>query len=322
LPYTFGSTVIGMKSTESDSGIEKAMVFNIQRFCLHDGPGIRTTIFLKGCPLLCQWCANPEALNPYPELGFAIAACNRCGKCTDVCSAQAIRLDAGGTPQIDRKLCTVCGDCIDVCFPQALAIYGRMVTENDVFREVQRDVLFYDTNGGVTLSGGEPLQQSSFVLRLFAHCRHAGISTAIETSGFVAAEVLDEVLKVTDFVLFDLKHMDPDEHIKFTGKPCGLILENARKASESKAQVQFRMPVIPGMNSGRDNINATAHFLRQLQKDDASIELMPYHRLGIGKYEALDKVYHLHALSSPDPLYIAKIKDTFEGLGVRCLISR
>jgi pyruvate formate lyase activating enzyme len=300
----------------NDSG----MVFNIQRFCLHDGPGLRTTVFFKGCPLKCKWCANPEAINPLPQLGVAEVHCNSCGDCVPACPEKAISLDESGKPQINRKLCKACGTCASVCFQEALTVYGQSRTVEEVYQEVMKDKAWYDTEGGLTVSGGEPLMQPVFVVNLFKQCKEAEVSTCIETSGCVAAEVLKKVLEYTDIVLFDLKHMDSKEHKNLTGLSNDLILGNARIVANSGVQVQFRMPLIPGLNNTIDNIKATSGFLRELMGDKASIELMPYHALGKGKYDALDLVYTL-PVTMAETEVINTAQEFFAKEGVDCFVS-
>lgn len=298
------------------------IVFNIQRFCLHDGPGIRTTVFLKGCPMRCIWCSNPESINPAPQLGFARTSCNGCGKCVEICPEKAMAQGEGGMPRIDREKCTACGDCVAVCSPEALSVYGARRSVDEVFEIVRRDRIFYGDDGGVTASGGEPLRQHSFIAALFGQCREAGFSTVLETSGFASAAALHDVLRFTDVVLYDLKQLDANEHRRLTCRPNDPILKNARLVAASGARVQFRIPLVPGLNGGPQNTKATAAFLRELQGDMASIELMPYHRLGVGKYQALDLAYPLEQVQSPGPEVVESVRKAFEEEGVRCLVSR
>ncbi|MBI4331006.1 MAG: glycyl-radical enzyme activating protein [Chloroflexi bacterium] len=305
----------GAKPTE-------AVIFNIQRFCLHDGPGIRTTVFSKGCGLHCQWCDNPESISQVLELGFASVSCNRCGKCVAGCGKNAISIASDGMPRIDRRQCDACGDCVSVCIPEALTVYGKRRSVEEVFRDVLRDKDFFPPDGGVTVSGGDPLWWSPFVVALFKLCRDAGIPTALETSGFAPTGALKEVLTCVDLVMFDLKHMDTERHRQLTGQPNGRVLSNARLLAGSPAKVQFRMPLIPGLNSEGENIRATAAFLKDLQKEEASVELMPYHRLGIGKYKALDRIYCLNEVPSATPDFVESVRQSFEMAGVRCLVSK
>ncbi len=298
-------------------------VFNIQRFCLHDGPGIRTTVFLKGCALGCLWCANPESMNKEVELGYIAARCTKCGKCAPVCPEEAITLASDGLPQIRRDRCTTCGKCVEVCSDEALAIYGQEMTAGEVFGIVQRDRNFYQgSGGGVTLSGGEPLLQPNFVCALFQLCREAGIHTAIESAGFVNPAVLKTALSLTDYVLFDLKHMDPQTHRTSTGQSNDLILRNATTLAASGVPVRFRMPLIPGVNDTPRNIEETSAFLREAGGGEARIELVPYHRLGEGKYGALDRPYSLSGLAMASLETVDQARRVFEECGVRCTVSR
>jgi pyruvate formate lyase activating enzyme len=298
-------------------------VFNIQRFCLHDGPGIRTTVFLKGCALRCQWCANPESINKEVELGFIAARCTGCGKCAPVCPEEAITLAPDGLPQIQRGRCTTCGKCVAVCSDEALALYGSEMTGGEVFGIVQRDQNFYrGSEGGVTVSGGEPLLQPIFVCALFQLCREAGIHTAIESAGFVNPVVLKAALSLTDYVLFDLKHMDPQTHRTSTGQSNDLILRNASTLASSGIPMRFRMPLIPGVNDSPRNIEETSAFLREMVGAEPRIELVPYHRLGEGKYGALDRPYSLTGLAMASLETVDQARRCFEECGIRCTVSR
>jgi pyruvate formate lyase activating enzyme len=301
-----------------------ARIVNVQKFSLHDGPGIRTLVFFKGCPLHCLWCANPECISPAPEIGFNRALCNKCGKCIELCREGAITPGADGFPVIDRSLCTACGECVTACTPQALTIYGRNMPLDELFEEVRGDMMFYKSSGGgVTVSGGEPLLQADYVIALFELCRKADIGTAVETCGYIKPEILRETLKSAEFIFFDLKCLDERKHLEYTGKDNRLILENARVVVESNVDIQFRMPLIPGLNDDIDNIRATSAFLRSLSKDTPfSIELMPYHRLGTGKYEALGLEYPLKELDMASTEVVEMAKRRFEELGITCLISR
>ncbi|MBI2957520.1 MAG: glycyl-radical enzyme activating protein [Chloroflexi bacterium] len=310
---------------QSELGIKtvRGMVFNIQDYCIHDGPGIRTTVFLKGCPLNCHWCSNPESKGGRPELGFISAKCTKCGKCPEVCPEHAITIEAGQFPVFDRARCTVCGKCIDACIPNALAIYGKEMTDEELFEQVRKDEIFYrGSGGGVTVSGGEPLQQPELLMALFQRCRHAGIHTAIETTGHTRSRVLEDVLALTDYVLFDLKHMDPEVHERYTSQPNDLILANARLVAASGIPFLFRMPLIPEVNDSKENIEATAAFIKGLGKEAARIELLPYHRMGSGKYEGLGATYLLKGVMPPDLARVEEVKRAFEDLGATCTISR
>jgi len=300
----------------------KYLVTNIQGYSIHDGPGIRTVVFLKGCGLECRWCSNPECISPLPEVGFINKLCTRCGKCAEVCAKGAISF-AEGIPNIVRKLCSGCGECSLACAEKALILYGKPMSTEEIFIAVKKDKMFYDSSGGgVTVSGGEALLHPKLVCDLFIKCREAGIHTCVETSGYVSNSVIQQVLHQTDYVLFDLKHLDSQKHLRYTGKPNDLILSNARLVIESNTETLFRMPLIPGVNDDLKNISDTADFLHSLGNNACRIELMPYHQLGKGKYESLDKEFSMPELHTPGPEEVDLVKKTFENYGITCLISR
>jgi pyruvate formate lyase activating enzyme len=300
----------------------RALITNIQGYSIHDGPGIRTLVFLKGCGLECQWCSNPECISPRPEIGFISSLCNQCGKCKGVCPDKALIYQAGRPPQIIRDLCSGCGACASVCALKALVLYGQRLSVEEVFDAVQRDEMFYQSSGGgVTVSGGEPLLQPQFVDTLLAKCRQAGIHTCLETSGYAPESALRQVLPYTDFVLFDLKHQNSIIHCQYTGQYNSLILSNARIMASSDVDVLFRLPLIPGINDDLQNIRETATFLIALGKNSRRIQLMPYHGMGIGKYKSLDKAYRLSNLHSYETARIVSVQRAFEDFGISCSVS-
>jgi pyruvate formate lyase activating enzyme len=299
------------------------LVTNIQGYSIHDGPGIRTVVFLKGCGLECRWCSNPECISPQPEIGFVRALCTKCGKCAEICPVGALVYEADKLPRIDRARCNGCGRCSSACSYKAIILYGKEMNAEEIFDAVNRDKMFYQASGGgVTVSGGEALLHPQLVRALFEKCRQAGIHTCIETSGYAAESALRQVIPYTDYVLYDLKHMNPDKHRRYTGKPNDLILGNARIAAASGIETLFRMPLIPGVNDDLQNIKETADFLHGLGNNSLRIELMPYHRLGKGKYDSLDRPYCLPDVLSPEPEYLETVKNTFEAGDIMCLISR
>ena len=300
-----------------------SLVTNIQGYSIHDGPGIRTVVFLKGCALECKWCANPECILPRPEIGFVKNLCTGCGKCAGSCVEHALACDEGQLPVITRERCTGCGKCSGACAYKALILYGKPMTAGEIFDVIKRDTIFYDASGGgVTVSGGEALLQPQLVRDLFEKCRQAGIDTCAETSGFVSTAAFEQVLPVTDRILFDLKIMDKEKHQKFTGKPNDSVLANARKAATSGVPLLFRMPLIPGVNDDALNIDDTAAFINSLGLTEKLIELMPYHRLGKGKYDSLGKKYAMADLVPQTPEQVEKVRKTFEDKGITCSVSR
>jgi pyruvate formate lyase activating enzyme len=300
-----------------------SLITNIQGYSIHDGPGIRTVVFLKGCGLECIWCSNPECIFPYPEIGFFKNLCTKCGQCASVCPNQAISAKVGQLPVTNREICCGCGACSAVCVQEARVLYGKAMKVDEVFESIKADQLFYQASGGgITVSGGEPLLQPKFVSELLRKCKEAGIHTCVETSGYAPDSALRQVLPFTDYMLFDLKLLNSDLHRCYTGKPNELILNNAKIVTSSGLEVLFRMPLIPGINDDPQNIKETADFLHSLGGKTIGIQLMPYHELGKGKYESLDKLYRLAGLSTLEPEQVETVQKMFKARGISCTISR
>ena len=311
-----------MRYLEIDAYMDTALITNIQGYSIHDGPGIRTVVFFKGCPLSCRWCANPECISGKQQTGFLEHLCRGCGKCIEACPAGAIDISKG-RHRIDYSKCDGCGKCSDGCSYGALVRYGEPMTVDEVWDAVRRDKMFYDeSGGGVTVSGGEPLLHSKFVKELFRYCRGERIGTCVETCGFVPKEAFWDVIPYTDMFLFDLKHMDPDIHRHYTGRNNEKILENAALLIEQGADVVFRQPLIPGVNDSDTNIEATARFLNKLGGRALRFELMPFHRMGKDKYRALDMDYLLGDLGIMGNDTLERIKKAYIDRGINCTISR
>ena len=283
------------------------VVFNIQRCSIHDGPGIRTTVFLKGCPLRCFWCQNPESQSGKPEILLDKRKCDLCSACCGVCKSGASRLGEG-ILILKREACTACGQCIAVCPNEARGLSGRCMTVDEVLHEVLKDVKFYENSGGgVTLSGGEPLAQPGFSRAILQRCKAAGLHTTLDTCGFAPRTAIESLLTCVDLVFFDIKHMDAAKHLEATGQDNRLILENARRISKLKP-MRIRVPLIPGFNDSVEAVAGIADFARnELGLDLADIDLLPYNRMGEIKYDFLDKTPsprqtqaddHLRALES------------------------
>jgi len=296
-------------------------VFNIQRYSIHDGAGIRTLVFLKGCPLRCLWCSNPESQKGQPELGYIQSRCvgaEDCGApCIAACPVGAIRLDEAGKAVIDRVKCDACGMCAEACGKDALKVVGREMSVAEVMAEVEKDRPFYRrSGGGVTLGGGEPLAQHRFAAELLKAAQGSYLHTAIETCGHAPWPHLEAVLEHVDLLHFDVKHMDPARHEELTGQSNELILDNLRKVSSIKSpqDVIIRIPVVPGYNDSVENIGATAEFAAGL--GFRSIELIPYHRMGTSKYAQYGMAYPLTGCEPPSDADMARLRKIVEEIGM------
>lgn len=272
-------------------------VSGIRRLAIHDGPGIRTIVFFKGCPLRCLWCAAPETQSPNRELLFYPERCLSCNNCVQACPEDAISVSANENRTINRSRCTVCGKCVEACYAEALRVVGEVRTVGQVLAEVERDRIFYEhSGGGMTISGGEPLQQVEFTRALLHACKKAGFHTALETCGFQSWELFETTLGDLDLLLYDVKQMDPEKHKRFTGVSNEIILSNLKKAVATGVKTVIRVPVIPGFNDDDEDISAMGAFLQRIDRIER-VDLLPYHRLGEEMYGRLDREYTLRDLS-------------------------
>lgn len=295
-------------------------VLNIQRYSIDDGPGIRTTVFLKGCPLRCRWCSNPESQKPWPEVVHRDSLCKQCLRCVEACEVAAITVDATGI-SIDRELCTRCGRCVEACVNDAMRLMGKEMSVDEVFAVIQRDADYYrDSGGGVTLSGGEVLSQADFALSLLKRCREAGIHTCVDTSGQGDTAKLQMLIPYTDLFYFDLKHLDPDVHKAVTGHTNELIIRNFEEAVASGVPVVVRVPVITGVNDTAEDIAAIARKVASLTTS-ATVHLLPYHRFGSNKYAMLDLEYELEAVESPPAEFLETAREVVQSFGLTCDIA-
>lgn len=307
-----------------DDGLE-GLIFDIEKFAVHDGPGIRTAVFVKGCPLRCVWCHNPESQSPKPELAFLARLClDGCDDCIQACPHDALvaSRDAGARAvAIVRERCDLCRDCVKACPSGAMTVVGEWMTVEEVFARVRRNQSFYrHSGGGVTVTGGEPLTQWRFVRALLVRCREHGISTALDTCGHGAWEHLGAMLEFTDLLLYDLKAMDSAQHERFSGVPNRVILENLCRACDLGVRTAVRIPLIPGYNASEENVRAIGEFVRRL-RTVAQIELLPYHRLGETKYRWLERGYGLAGLKAPSDTEVDGLRRLLEGMGHRVQIG-
>ncbi len=293
----------------------KAIVFNVQKFSIHDGSGMRTLVFMKGCPLSCIWCSNPESQSAFVEIIDVKTNCIKCGKCYYICHKKAI---SKNDFNIDKSLCDGCGMCADKCYANAKKKVGSIYSIEDLMEKIEKDYIIYrNSEGGVTIGGGEPMMQASFVAELLKQCHSINIHTALETCGYSSWDKAESVFRHTDQIFFDLKHMDCYKHKEITGVENTLILQNAEKLAGMRKEVIFRIPLIPTLNDSIENIRDTGIFVKNLMchAADIKIEILPYHSMGINKYNWLNREYTLKWLKTPDNDYVEARKNILGKIG-------
>ena len=278
--------------------IEKtAMIFNVQKYNVYDGPGVRTLVFFKGCPLRCKWCANPEGLEQKYQVMFKRDSCTDCGDCVSVCPVGIHTISKELKHEVEHSIdCIGCRKCEDICTESALSIVGTLKTVSEIMKIIEEDREFYNVSGGgVTLGGGEVLMQPEFAANLLMACKQEGINTAIETCGYTKLELILKVAEFTDLFLFDIKHIDPERHYQLTGVRNEQILENLKELLYLQYNVKVRMPLLKGINDSQDDIEKVIEFLMPYHdyKNFKGIDFLPYHKLGVNKYTQLDKEYPL-----------------------------
>lgn len=301
--------------------LTEGRIFNIQKFSTEDGPGIRTTVFMKGCPLSCTWCANPESQCAMHQLGYRESKCRGCGTCAGVCPSGAIELNSEKPfVRINRELCTNCGDCIDKCGPGALKFFGETRNAEDVFAEVEKDVGYYiKSGGGLTVSGGEPMMQADFVAELFRLSKEIGIETALDTCGYFPTESIDKVSGLVDLVLFDIKLMDRELHKKHTGVYNDLIHTNLKRFLETDAEIFIRIPLIPDITDTSDNLTAIADYVLSLNAD-LHVDLLPFHNYGENKYKMIGMEYTLSGKKRQNNEKLNECLRIFTDRGIDCTL--
>ncbi len=287
------------------------MIFDIKRYAINDGPGIRTAVFMKGCPLRCEWCHNPEGQRGAPQLIFRANRCKSSQACLQACPKVAIAWE--GVSITDWESCDQCGKCAEVCFSGAREIVGREMSVDQVMAEIIRDVPFYDQSaGGVTFTGGEPMQQKKFLQEVLQACKRQNIHATIDTSGYTSWTNLRSILPLVDLFLYDIKHMDEETHKRYTSATNKRILDNLQRLSAEKANIIVRIPLIPGVNDDAINIGQCAGFLGSLPHLKG-VEIMPYHAIGEAKYQALGMKYMMQDTPTPTQEQIDRAEGLLSG---------
>jgi pyruvate formate lyase activating enzyme len=301
--------------------MNRPLIFDIKRYAINDGPGIRIVIFLKGCNLNCAWCHNPESISKEAERMYAPAKCIKCGTCLMVCTEKAIKLTPEGIVT-DTELCKLCGRCAEVCPTKAIETSGKSYPVTEIMAEIEKERIFFDqSGGGVTFSGGEPMLHHEFLIELLDECGKRGIHRAVDTAGMISTEILLEVTKRTDFFLYDLKLMNSEKHQKWMGVPNNKILENLKILAETGAKIIIRIPLIGGVNDDLENITQTARFVSSLAGEKKTVNLLPYHKTAQTKYGKLGRPDDFMILEEPDKEAQLRAIAIFRKYGIKASIG-
>ena len=286
--------------------LKEGVVFDIKRMSIDDGPGFRTVIFMKGCPLNCIWCHSPESNKKDPELVFYDTKCIRCKRCFKICPKNALQITENGQIKIDREKCVVCGRCAQICYVGALEIKGKRTSVQEVYQEIIKDRIFYETSGGgVTFSGGEPTMQDKFLLSTLKKCKNNGINTALDTCGYASKDVFEKITPYIDTFLYDLKHMDDKMHKKFTGKSNKRIIDNLKMLAEAGKNIIISVPVIPGYNTSKKNILETMALMKKLNLKE--LRVLNFNKMAGSKYSWLGKEFPLNNLEPMNEEWLSAI---------------
>ncbi|WBW95178.1 trans-4-hydroxy-L-proline dehydratase activase [Oceanirhabdus sp. W0125-5] len=297
----------------------RGTVFNIQRYSLHDGPGIRTTVFLKGCPLRCWWCHNPESQSCRHEIMVFKERCQACGICEKKCPEKAISIEDSFI-DINNEKCNLCGLCTDLCPNNVFEYVGKDMSVQEIMKEIEKDEIFYEeSDGGVTFSGGEPMIQVDFLNEVLRLCKERGFHTAVDVSGYGAWENFKKVADKVDLFLYDLKFIDDEKHKKYIEVSNELIIDNLKKLSEIRANIYVRMPIIKGINDNDEDIDESIKFLSQL--NILQVNLLPYHKIGMDKYKRIGMEYKLSGFERPSDEKINEIAMKFNKAGIKVKIG-
>lgn len=306
--------------SSSEAGLVRGTILDIQRFSVHDGPGIRTTVFLKGCPLRCTWCHNPESQAHDRELVARRERCIRCRACEQTCAEGAIHL-SGDRPVIARERCTRCGACAEVCYAEALELVGREMTVTEVLEQIEGDVAFFEESaGGVTFSGGEPLSQPAFLLALLRGCQDREIHTAVDTCGYAPWNSFERVRHHADLFLYDLKLLNDQKHREYTGVSNAPIVENLRRLSELGHQIILRLPLVPGVNDAIEQVRALGGLAASLPHL-SRVDVLPYHHMAVEKYGRLDRAYALPDARPPTKEWLEEVTRILREFGLKVQVG-
>ncbi len=315
-----GSDFSNLTGFQNLSGLGP-LVFDIKRYAINDGPGIRIVIFLKGCNLNCAWCHNPEGISAGQERMYSQSKCIQCGTCVAACPEKAIILTPEGI-DTDSAICNLTGLCVAVCPTTAIEMSGKLFSVEEIMTEIEKERVFFDqSGGGVTFSGGEPLMHAGFLVRLLDECRRRGIHSAVDTAGLANTEILLEVARHTDLFLYDLKMMDSERHRKWTGVPNEKILENLKTLADAGANIIIRIPLIGGVNDDTENMAETARFVAGLSGEKKQVNLLPYHKIAQTKYQKLGRPDDFLLLDEPGKDALTNAVAIFQEYGIKATIG-